>query len=64
MKAKKITRKLSLRKETVSNLGESAMGAVKGGIYTIRDTCGNYCDTVFTCGVETVCECDTDILCG
>ena len=64
MKAKKLTKKLSLRKETVSNLDDSLMKAAKGGIYTIHDTCGNECDTIFTCGVETICECDTDILCG
>jgi hypothetical protein len=58
MKAKKFNKKLTLTKETVANLDADAMVGVRGGIYTVWDTCDPYCDTFCTCGRMTICECD------
>ncbi len=60
MKNKKINKKLSFKKETVSNLENDAMAGIKGGWwtvrYTYRRTCGGSCDSVFTCGIDTACD--------
>jgi hypothetical protein len=55
MKAKKFTRKLRLNKETVADLNNDLMAAVKGGMYTVRVTCTGYCDTYETCEDATIC---------
>jgi len=57
MKAKKINKKLTVNKETVADLNTEAMSGIKGGLYTIQDTCDGYCDTRLTCGRYTICEC-------
>ncbi len=56
MKAKKITKKLAFNKTTVANLENAAMDGIRGGIYTVRYTCGYDCDTYFTCARETICD--------
>ena len=67
MKQKKFTRKLMLNKETVADLNNDSMAAVKGGMYTVRVTCPGYCDTYETCEDATICgECWTanPTICG
>ncbi len=56
MKQKKINKKLSINKETVSNLASDAMAGIKGGAYTVLWTCGWDCNTDLTCGRETLCD--------
>lgn len=56
MKVKKLNKKLTLSRETVANLDHDAMSGVKGGFETRRDTC-EPCDTFFTCGYLTWCQC-------
>jgi hypothetical protein len=57
MKVKKSNKKLTLKKETFANLDINSMSGVKGGIWTVRETCDPYCDTYCTCGRLTICEC-------
>ncbi len=54
MKTKKLNKKLSLKKMTVSNLNGDAMTGIKGGI-SGTNTEPPYCDTEITCGV-TICD--------
>lgn len=56
MKVKKLSKKLTLSRETVANLDNEAMSGVKGGFLTRYDTC-EICDTYITCGRATWCEC-------
>lgn len=65
MKPKTFNKKLTLNKETVTNLSNDALVKIKGGIWTIQYTCNDFgvrCDTNNTCGRETNCvECFTQI---
>ena len=58
MKTKKFNKKLTVNKITVADLNTDAMSGIKGGIYTIQDTCEGYCDTKLTCGWYSICPCD------
>lgn len=69
MKQKKLSKKLSLNKDTVANLNPEAMSGVKGGETGI--TC-EWCNSVVSCivvncdweeSVYTGCYC-TDFSCG
>ena len=61
MKIKKVTRKLGLKKETVSNLNTGTMGKVKGGACTCIHT---GCQTYITmCPPRTEASCDFTIGC-
>jgi putative component of toxin-antitoxin plasmid stabilization module len=55
MKSKKFNKRITLHKQTVANLNNDNMSKVKGGLLTIRITCGEDCNTYFTCEDATVC---------
>lgn len=56
MKTKKISKKLSIKKETVSNLENAVLEMVKGGLVTFNySQCGDGPATVIPC------LCDTDL---
>lgn len=60
MKTKKFNKKLTLTKETVADLSHEALSNIKGGIYTVFYTCGDDCNSNFTCARATFCtECWT-----
>jgi hypothetical protein len=50
MKAKKLEKKLSINKRTISSLQTNEMGKVKGGYFTEIEYCTNWiCDTYVSC---------------
>jgi hypothetical protein len=55
MKTKKFHKNLTLNKVSVANLNNDKLNNVKGGFFTVRITCGDLCDTDFTCEDLTVC---------
>lgn len=56
MKTKKISKKLRIKKETVSNLDNSVLEMVKGGLVTFNySQCGDGYATLVPC------LCDTDL---
>lgn len=65
MKPKKLTRKLTLKKRTVANLGGNQMEGVKAGGLTTLDTC-SVCpicptdDCTGTCETYPLTTCQTD----
>ncbi len=65
MKTKKLNKKLTLSKVSVANLNSEMLTNVRGGVLTLQITCGDACDTDFTCGDETYCggDCRTISLC-
>ncbi len=56
MKSKKLSKKLSFNKQTVSHLQDSAMEGIRGGVYSLQWTCGRACDSNQTCGDLTWCD--------
>ncbi len=54
MKTKKLNKKLSLNKKTVSNLNHNELKLARGGVLTTdwRDTCAQTC--------ENTCDCETN----
>jgi len=53
MKKRMITKRLTLQKRTIANIGDGFMGTLKGGSPNTRETCG-FCDSVISC-LETEC---------
>ena len=56
MKTKKLTKKLVLNKETVTNLNNREMGVLQGGAKT-DITCMTICDTDFSCADTNCLNC-------
>lgn len=50
MKTKKLDKKLSLKKSTVSHLDNKDLNHVKGGVVPTGITCPGHCNTFITCG--------------
>ncbi len=58
MKTKKMNKKLSIKKETISNLGKSELDMAKGGWYTQNySECGDGYATLVPCLCDTVDMC-------
>lgn len=49
MKTKKLDKKLSLKKSTVSHLDDHDLNRAKGGVIPTGVTCPGYCNTYLTC---------------
>ena len=61
MKSKKFEKKLALNKKTVAHLNTDTLTGIKAGLLTVQYTCDDYCNSILTCEIATVCgACWTD----
>jgi natural product precursor len=56
MKLKRFNKKLSLKKNTITNLNKEDMQAVNGGCWTEGITCA-FCNTIVSCQIENCIFC-------
>jgi natural product precursor len=61
MKTKKMSKRLSLNKKTITDLNDSELNSVRGGIDT-GYSCPGHCDTIESCGPTQCPACLTTTL--
>lgn len=63
MKSQNLTKKLYLNKRTIVTLDIETLKVVKGGIPTNDNTCGDGCNTNYTCAQSDCGSCASLFVC-